>query len=69
MDETELGIHFEALPANANLLADAQKTDQKHTYYSYTSRDKVAYDKRSGYYVDVYFVNITDDQYGDRARR
>ena len=57
VDDTELGINYEASDKSIPLLPQAQHTDQKHTYYWYASGSKVACDKSSWYYIKSLFIN------------
>ena len=57
VDDTELGINFEASDHLLPLLPQAQHTDQKHTLFWNTSGGKVACDKSSWYYIDFIFIN------------
>ena len=57
VDDTELGINFEACPQRTSILAAAQQTDQAHTYFWNTTGGKVACDKGSWYYVDFVFIS------------
>ena len=57
VDDTELGINFEASDHLLPLLPQAQHTDQKHTFFWNTSGGKVACDKSSWYYIDFIFIN------------
>ena len=57
VDDTELGINFEASDHLIPILEQAQHTDQRHTLYWNTSGGKVACDKSSWYYIDFVFIN------------
>ena len=57
VDDTELGINQAALPPTADLLHEASKTDQKHTYYWFTTGGLNANDKGSWYYVNFTFIH------------
>ena len=57
VDDTELGINFEASDQSLPILPQAQHTDQKHTLYWNTSGGKVACDKSSWYYIDFIFID------------
>ena len=57
VDDTELGINYEACPHRTSILATAQHTDQSHTLFWNTTGGKVACDKGSWYYVDFVFIS------------